>query len=176
MEASAPSIAVNQLSGDVYIAWHAKQGAGDTNVYFAASLDNGATFGAVKRLDDDPMGQNQANVSLAVNERSQKIYATWEDRRGGANVYFTWSEDWGRRQRAGRPQPDPRGADHRQAHEYGERLLRRLQRCRHGKHHGQQRVIAAQSLHRGQRRRAELERSTGRQHRHSMSGPRVTDR
>ncbi len=93
--AHAPRVAVNGFTGDVYIAWDAIQGGGDTNIYFASSVDAGASFGAVKRVDDDNQGQNQLNVSIAVDERSQKIYATWEDRRGGANVYFSWSEDWG---------------------------------------------------------------------------------
>ncbi|MBI5542908.1 MAG: exo-alpha-sialidase [Deltaproteobacteria bacterium] len=94
-EAHSPSAVVNQFTGDVYVAWDAKQGPGDTNVYFAGSKDKGATFAAAARVDDDSAGQNQANISLAVDERSQKIYATWEDRRGGASVRFTWSEDWG---------------------------------------------------------------------------------
>jgi hypothetical protein len=32
------------------------------------------SFGEVVRVDDDPMGQNQSNVSLAFDARSQKIY------------------------------------------------------------------------------------------------------
>jgi hypothetical protein len=92
--AHAPSAAVNDFTGDVYVAWDALLGAGDSNIYFAASTNDGESFDSVVRVDDDPMGQNQLNVSIAVDERSQKIYATWEDRRGGANVYFTWSEDW----------------------------------------------------------------------------------
>jgi hypothetical protein len=93
--AEAPDIAVNGFTGDVYVAWHAIEGAGDSNIYFASSFDEGAEFGGPVRVDDDSMGQNQLNVSIAIDARSQKIYATWEDRRGGANVYFTWSEDWG---------------------------------------------------------------------------------
>jgi hypothetical protein len=95
MEARGPSIAVNDLTGDVYIAWDARLGRGDWDIFFAGSLDAGRTFQPAARIDDDPMGNNQQNVTLAVAELSQRIYATWEDRRGGANVYFTFSENWG---------------------------------------------------------------------------------
>jgi hypothetical protein len=93
--AHAPRVAVNGFTDEVYVAWDAIEGAGDSNIYFVASPDAGGSFGGPVRVDDDPMGQNQLNVSIAVDARSQKIYATWEDRRGGANVYFTWSEDGG---------------------------------------------------------------------------------
>jgi hypothetical protein len=60
------------------------------------STDAGQTFLAEEvRIDDDPLGQNQLNISVAVDERSGQILATWEDRRGGANVFFASSEDYG---------------------------------------------------------------------------------
>jgi hypothetical protein len=93
--ARAPSIAVHPLTGDVFVAWHAQLGGGDSNIYFASSRDKGATFGTVTRIDDDKQGLNQLNVSIAVDPRSQELYATWEDRRGGANVYFALSANGG---------------------------------------------------------------------------------
>jgi hypothetical protein len=93
--AHAPSIAVHPLSGDVAVGWHAQRGGGDSNVYFAASKDEGRTFGTVTRIDDDAQGLNQLNVSIAVDPRSNELYATWEDRRGGANVYFSLSASGG---------------------------------------------------------------------------------
>ncbi|MBZ0121609.1 MAG: hypothetical protein K8H88_31725, partial [Sandaracinaceae bacterium] len=94
-EAGAPVADVDQLTGDVHAGWHAIQGAGDTNVFAAASLSEGTSFGGAVRIDDDTMGLNQLNLSLAADERSGRVYATWEDRRGGANVFFTWSDDQG---------------------------------------------------------------------------------
>lgn len=91
----APSLAVHPLTGDVFIAWHGQAGGGDSNIYFATSRDKGSTFGAVTRIDDDRQGLNQLNVSIAIDPRSQELYATWEDRRGGANVYFALSSDGG---------------------------------------------------------------------------------
>ncbi len=94
-QAAAPVVATSALSGDVYIGWHGVMGQGDTDIYFAGTPAGGTGFAEPVQVDDDTSGQNQKHVSIAIDERSQTIYATWEDRRGGANVYFSWSEDWG---------------------------------------------------------------------------------
>jgi hypothetical protein len=95
-EAYVPSIAANRTTGAVYVAFHAIRGSGDTDVYLNVSPDRGASFGDQEvRIDDDPMGQNQLNISIGIDDRSQQLYATWEDRRGGANVYFSRSFDDG---------------------------------------------------------------------------------
>jgi hypothetical protein len=47
------------------------------------------------RIDDDMMGQNQTNISVAVDPQTGEFFATWEDRRGGANVFFSTSKDGG---------------------------------------------------------------------------------
>ncbi len=95
-EAHAPSIMAHSETGDVYVAYHARRGAGDFNVYANVSTDGGATFGDEEaRIDDDTKGQNQLNISIAVDERSNQLLATWEDRRGGANIFFASSEDNG---------------------------------------------------------------------------------
>ena len=95
-EAYAPSIAAHRETGDVYVGFDARRESGDTNVYMNVSTDAGQTFLAEEvRIDDDPLGQNQLNIFVAVDERSGQILATWEDRRGGANVFFASSEDNG---------------------------------------------------------------------------------
>lgn len=103
VEAASPNVAASGLTGDVHVAWHARLGSGNTDIYSTSSFNNGATFGDVVRVDDDATGQNQKNVSVAIDERTQRLYATWEDRRGGSNVYFAWVDvesapvapDWG---------------------------------------------------------------------------------
>ncbi len=95
-KAHAPSVAVDAASNLVLAAWDSVEGAGDSNVYSAASTDGGVTFGAPVRIDDDPMGQNQLNVSVAVDVQTGELFATWEDRRGGANLFFTKSADGGK--------------------------------------------------------------------------------
>jgi hypothetical protein len=93
--AGRPTVEVDQFIGDVYAGWHAMMGRGDFDVFVATSLDMGATFGAAVRIDDDPGGGNQENVSLAIDERSGRLVATWEDRRVGSDVYFSSSSDQG---------------------------------------------------------------------------------
>lgn len=95
-EAFVPSIAANRTTGAVYVAYHARRGMGDTDVYLNVSKDRGASYGDQEvRIDDDGGGQNQLNISIGIDDRSQQLYATWEDRRGGANVYFSRSVDDG---------------------------------------------------------------------------------
>ena len=94
-QAHAPRLAARSDGVSVFVAWHALLGSGDTNIYFAASGDSGSSFGTPIRVDDSPTGQNQLNVSLAVDQRTGKLYATWEDRRNGADVYFSVSENGG---------------------------------------------------------------------------------
>jgi hypothetical protein len=91
----APSVASNSFTDDVYVGWDAFFGEGNTDIYLSTSANAGQDFGPVTRVDDDQMGLNQLGVSVALDARSQVLYAAWEDRRGGANVYFSWSEDHG---------------------------------------------------------------------------------
>ncbi|UQA57210.1 sialidase family protein [Polyangium aurulentum] len=91
----APSVTVHPTSGDVIVAWDALEGAGDSNVYSATSKDAGMTFDTPVRIDDDKQGQNQTNVSVTSDPQTGELFATWEDRRGGANVFFSTSKDGG---------------------------------------------------------------------------------
>jgi hypothetical protein len=45
VEATAPHVAIDPLTGDVFVAWQAREGAGDFNVYAANSADSGISFG-----------------------------------------------------------------------------------------------------------------------------------
>lgn len=94
-DSSHPALATSVFTGDVFIGWHGYLGSGDSDIYAVRSLDGGVSFENFEQVDDDPGGENQRHVSISLNERGQTVYATWEDRRGGANVYFSWSEDWG---------------------------------------------------------------------------------
>lgn len=95
-DSHAPSIAADSVTGNVFVAYHGHRGSGDTDVYVNVSTNGGESFGAEEiRIDDDSMGQNQLNISLAVDQRTGQILATWEDRRGGANIFFSSSEDNG---------------------------------------------------------------------------------
>lgn len=94
--AAAPSIAVDGAQGWVYVGYHGTRGPGDSNAYANVSTNGGLSFRPAEvRIDDDATGQNQLNVSIAVDDRTGVALATWEDRRGGANVYFSRSLDGG---------------------------------------------------------------------------------
>lgn len=88
----APAIAVRRSTGAAFVAWDAIEGAGDSNVYVAAA-DDGQSFGAYVRVDDDAKGANQLNISIAVDEGTGRLSATWEDRRNGADVFFSASAE-----------------------------------------------------------------------------------
>lgn len=93
-KAFAPSIAANPFNEHVFVGYDASRGAGDTNVYVNTSENGGLNFRANEvRIDDDTKGQNQLNISMAVDGRTGQVLATWEDRRGGANVFFSASNN-----------------------------------------------------------------------------------
>ena len=94
-DSSHPAMATSIFTDDVFVGWHGYRGSGDSDIYAVRSLNGGISFDEFRQVDDDPGGNNQRHVSINVNERSQTVYASWEDRRGGANVYFSWSDDWG---------------------------------------------------------------------------------
>lgn len=78
------------------MAYHGWRGSGDTDIYLNFTRNGGQTYQAEEtRVDDDPQGYNQSNVSLAVDRRAGQVMTTWEDRRGGANIYFSRSFDDG---------------------------------------------------------------------------------
>jgi len=72
-----------------------------TDVMFARSTDNGATFSAPHRINDDPINQNKWHIfgtlSVAPNGR---IDVVWLDTRNAANntdcqLFYSWSTDGG---------------------------------------------------------------------------------
>jgi len=95
-ESHAPSAAINPHTLQSFISYHGRRGAGDDNVYLVRTLDTGKTYSQTEtRIDNDVKGQNQRFVSIAVDSRTAVLSATWEDRRGGANIYYAQSLDSG---------------------------------------------------------------------------------
>ena len=97
-----PSVAIDR-PGNVHVAWtdlRARQP--DTNVFYARSVDHGATFGPNVQIDDSKVGfdpnvdtpSNQWSPSLAVDANG--VFVAWQDNRLGNNdVFFTRSFDGG---------------------------------------------------------------------------------
>lgn len=91
-----PDVIIDPNSDDVFVVFHGQRTQGNTDIYLNYSRDSGVTYQTSEiRVDDDTSGQNQSNVSISVDPRTSHILATWEDRRGGSNVYFSRSLDGG---------------------------------------------------------------------------------
>jgi TolB protein len=68
---------------------------GNADIYFSRSLDNGGTFSANLRLNDDPAAAAQAFPSLTVNAQGV-VAVAWEDfRNGDPDIYLAKSGDGG---------------------------------------------------------------------------------
>jgi hypothetical protein len=97
-----PSIGIDRR-GTVHVAWtDLRDRQPDTNIFYARSVDRGATFSSNKQLDDSKVGfdvdtdtpTNQWYPSLAVDR--DLVVAAWQDNRLGNNdIFFTFSSDSG---------------------------------------------------------------------------------
>ncbi len=97
-----PSLAADR-HGPLHIAWtDLRAREADTNVFYARSDDQGATFTPNQQLDDSPVGfdpdtdtpSNQWHPSLAADR--DRLFVAWQDNRLGNNdILFTTSADGG---------------------------------------------------------------------------------
>jgi hypothetical protein len=86
--------------GRVYIAWSDQRaGAGDTNVYLISSDDQGDSWSAPVRVNDDSSGRHQFFHWLTVDPATGSLYLVFYDRRNTAGdateVYLAQSTDGG---------------------------------------------------------------------------------
>lgn len=89
----AHSVAVR--GQEVFTAWYDVRN-GDSDVFFAKSVDGGATFGPNVRVNDDTGQSRQYKPSLGL-DAAGSIYMIWrDDRRGHADIFFARSEDGGK--------------------------------------------------------------------------------
>jgi hypothetical protein len=99
-----PTIGVDPL-GTVHAAWtDLRAREPDTNIFYARSEDDGATFSANRQLDDSKTGfdrdrdtpTNQWHPSLAAV--GSRLFVAWQDNRLGNNdIFFTISSNGGGR-------------------------------------------------------------------------------
>jgi hypothetical protein len=76
-----PQMVVNPVNGDVYIAYADLSASGDADVFFTMSTDQGATWSAPQRVNDDTTTTAQWQASLAVSPDGQHVFMGWYDRR-----------------------------------------------------------------------------------------------
>ena len=97
----------------VYAVWTDGRN-GETDIYFSRSLDDGATWLAHVRLDNDPRGAASSRVP-AIAVAGSAVYVVWADARNGSgDIYFQRSQDGGASWLAAdmRVDTDPIGAAH----------------------------------------------------------------
>lgn len=97
---SLPAFAADPAHGKLYIAW-ADKGTGDSDILFAASSDQGSTWTAPLRVNDDPTsnGANQFQPQLAVAPNGVLTVSFFDTRRDPQHhlidVYLAQSADGG---------------------------------------------------------------------------------
>jgi len=97
-----PSLAAD-AGGTVHAVWtDLRAREPDTNIFYARSIDQGATFPPAVQLDDSKAGfdpdtdtpSNQWHPSLALSDGT--LFVAWQDNRlGNDDVFFTSSTDGG---------------------------------------------------------------------------------
>jgi len=87
-------------NGDIYINWtDQRNGDEDTDVWFIKSTDGGNTWSEVKRVNDDPPGNQQFFSWMTVDQVTGYIWFVFYDRRNyddtNTDVYMAVSKDGG---------------------------------------------------------------------------------
>ncbi|MEW6197009.1 MAG: sialidase family protein, partial [Bacteroidota bacterium] len=94
-------ISDSPYKGNVYINW-SDQIDGDTDIFFAKSTDNGMTWGAPKKVNNDILKRHQFFTWMCVDPKTGIIYIVFYDRRDNldpssvqTHVYIARSGDGG---------------------------------------------------------------------------------
>src|SRR5918998_5560920 len=82
-------IAVNQ--NNVYVLW-SDVTAGNKDIYFKRSVDNGTSLGSTENLSNSPGNSTDAQIAVSQNN----VYVSWSDgTTGNGDIYFKRSVDNG---------------------------------------------------------------------------------
>jgi Secretion system C-terminal sorting domain len=86
--------------GTIYVNWSdQRNGSDDTDIWLSKSTDQGNTWSAPKRVNDDASGKQQFFTWMAVDQVTGFIYFVFYDRRNhndhGTDVYLAISKDGG---------------------------------------------------------------------------------
>jgi len=101
VECDTPSITVNQLTGNVFVAWKDNR-TGVAKVYIDKSVDRGVSFGSDVLVYDWPYDYMYMALPYTVNIKvgdDGKIYVAWMIYDGysvsDCDIFFAWSNDGG---------------------------------------------------------------------------------
>ena len=91
----SPDLAID-ASNNLYVVWADNQ-SGSYDILLSTSNDNGATWQAPSRVDQDFPGDAwSGQPDVAVDAAGLHVYVAWEDKRDGkSDIYFTYSETAG---------------------------------------------------------------------------------
>lgn len=89
-----------QHNGTVYVNWaDQRNGKDDTDIWLIKSTDNGQTWTAPLRVNDDPPGKHQFFTWMDIDQSTGYLYIVFYDRRNYDNtqtdVYLAVSKDGG---------------------------------------------------------------------------------
>ena len=82
---------ISLYRNNVYVAW-TDDTAGNGDIYFKRSVDNGTSFGSIENLSNNP--GNSTNAQITLN--GSNVYVVWtDDTTGNGDIYFKRSVDNG---------------------------------------------------------------------------------
>ena len=86
--------------GTIYVNWSdQRNGTEDTDIWLVKSTDQGATWSAPIRVNDDPVGKQQFMTWMDVDQVTGNLWFIWYDRRNyqdkNTDVYMAVSRDGG---------------------------------------------------------------------------------
>lgn len=79
--ATEPQVAVNPLTGALYVVYHDITSARGADVFLTTSTDGGASWGAPARIGTDRTGHDQFSASVAVTDDGAQLMVGFYDRR-----------------------------------------------------------------------------------------------
>lgn len=97
---TACDLSTSPYNGTIYVNWtDQRNGNNDTDVWLSKSSDQGATWSAPIRVNDDPSGNHQFLTWMTIDQSTGNLYFIFYDRRNHANdatdVYMAISNDGG---------------------------------------------------------------------------------
>jgi hypothetical protein len=90
---SSPALAINPVSGALYLAFVDAAVNDKANVYFVHSEDSGSTWSAPVRVNDDTTGNDQFLPAIAVTPDGTRLAIDFYDRRNDARNL--WAQRYG---------------------------------------------------------------------------------
>jgi hypothetical protein len=100
MPITACDISKSDYRGNIYVGWSdQRNGKDNTDIFFIKSIDNGKTWSAVKKVNNDNSSRHQFFTWMTVDSTSGNIYFIFYDRRNttgnATDVYIARSKDGG---------------------------------------------------------------------------------